>query len=85
MKPEKSDKQEIKKEEALPKSEKWIEKAEEVIDDTAEKIYQSKAYKKVGRAAEKTTKKLFRAAGRFWGKSEHYFQKGKTDEKDSDC
>ncbi|NLB91907.1 MAG: hypothetical protein GX792_00630 [Bacteroidales bacterium] len=56
---------------------KWIEKTEKFIDETAEKIYESNAYLKADKAAEKAVKKLFRKAGRLWGKSEQYFKKQK--------
>jgi len=48
--------------------ESWIEKAEAKIDETAEKIHQSEAYRKADKKLEEATKKLFRQAGRWWGK-----------------
>ncbi len=43
------------------KDQNWIEKTEAKIDETAEKIHKSEAY-------HKADKKLFRKAGRLWGK-----------------
>ncbi|WP_372950910.1 hypothetical protein [Mariniphaga sp.] len=78
MKPEKNQEPE-KKETTQKKYDNWIEKAEEFIDETAEKIHQSNAYKKADQTAEKATKKLFREAGKLWGKSERYFRKKSGD------
>lgn len=50
------------------KDETWIDKAETKIDETVEKIHQSEAYRKADKKLEDTTKKLFRKAGRLWGK-----------------
>lgn len=50
------------------KDETWIDKAEAKIDETAEKIHKSDAYKKADKKLEDATKKLFRKAGRLWGK-----------------
>lgn len=47
-----------------------LDKAEAYIDDAAEKLHQSEAYRKAGKAAENVTKKIFRNAGRWWGKIE---------------
>jgi len=38
------------------------------MDEAAEKIHESKAYKKANKSLGEATKKLFRAAGRWWGK-----------------
>ena len=46
----------------------WIEKAEDFIDDTAEKIHKSDTYKKADKSVEEATKKIFRQAGKWWGK-----------------
>ncbi len=46
----------------------WMDKAEDFIDETAEKIHQSETYRKVDKSLEKATKSLFRKAGRWWGK-----------------
>ncbi|MCY1720711.1 hypothetical protein OU798_10175 [Prolixibacteraceae bacterium Z1-6] len=53
---------------AKEKDGNWIDKAEAKIDETAEKIHQSKAYRNADKKLEETTKKLFRKAGRWWGK-----------------
>jgi hypothetical protein len=74
MEQEKDKTPEKKKENMQDKAEKWIEKAEEYIDDKAEKIHQSETYKKVDKSVENATKKLFRKAGRLWGKSEQYLK-----------
>ncbi len=50
------------------KPETWIDKAEAKIDEAAEKIHQSEAYRKADQKLEDVTKKLFRKAGRWWGK-----------------
>jgi hypothetical protein len=47
---------------------KMIEKAEDFIDEAAEKIYKSETYKKAGNSVEKATMGLFRKAGKWWGK-----------------
>lgn len=57
--------------ENTPKKKKqgdWIDKAEAKIDETAEKIHNSEAYRKADKKLEEATKKLFRKAGRWWGK-----------------
>ncbi len=46
----------------------WIDRAEAKIDEAAEKIHQSEAYRKADEKLEDVTKKLFRKAGRLWGK-----------------
>ncbi|QIA06459.1 hypothetical protein [Draconibacterium halophilum] len=51
------------------KDETWIDKAEAKIDETADKIHQSEAYRKADKKLEDTTKKLFRKAGHWWGKN----------------
>ena len=61
------------------KTEKWIEKANDYMDEAADKIHKSETYKKADQSVEKATKKLFRGAGKIWGKSERYFKK-KTEE-----
>jgi len=50
------------------KPESWLDKAEAKIDETAEKIHKSETYHKVDQKMEEVTKKLFRKAGRWWGK-----------------
>lgn len=79
MNPEKKQEPEKKKENLEPKTDSWIEKAEKVIDDAAEKIHSSDTYKKADQAAEKATKSIFRQAGKLWGKSERYFRKKSED------
>ncbi len=49
-------------------TDKLIDKAEELIDETADKIYKSEPWKKAGNSMEKTTLSLFRKAGKWWGK-----------------
>ncbi|MDX8337873.1 hypothetical protein SLH46_01680 [Draconibacterium sp. IB214405] len=46
----------------------WIDRAEAKIDEAAEKIHQSETYRKADEKLEDVTKKLFRKAGRLWGK-----------------
>ena len=46
----------------------WIEKAEDWMDDTADKLHESETYQKADQKLEDLTKKLFRKAGRWWGK-----------------
>jgi hypothetical protein len=60
------------------KAEQWIDKAEEFMDDTADKIHESETYRKANKSVENATIKLFRKAGRLWGKSEHYFKNRDT-------
>ena len=49
-------------------ADKLIEKAEDFIDETADKIYNSETYKKAGDTMEKATLSIFRKAGKWWGK-----------------
>ncbi len=49
-------------------TDKMIDKAEDFIDETTDKIYNSEPYKKAGKSMEKTTLSLFRKAGKWWGK-----------------
>ncbi len=69
MEQDKNKKPEKKKENIQDKAEQWIDKAEEFMDDASKKIHQSDAYKKTGQSIEKATIKIFRKAGRWWGKS----------------
>ncbi len=55
-------------EEKVKKEGNWIDKAEAKIDEAAEKAHQSETYRKLDKKLEETTKKLFRKAGRWWGK-----------------
>ena len=72
-----------KKETVQDKAEKWLDKAEAFIDETSEKIHESDTYKKADKSVEEATKKLFRKAGRWWGKSEKYF-KNQGNKKDTE-
>jgi len=45
-----------------------INKAEDIMDDAADKIYNSEPYQKAGKSMEKATLGLFRKAGKWWGK-----------------
>jgi hypothetical protein len=56
------------------KTNQWIDKAEAFIDEAADKIHQSEAYRKAGKTAESVTKKLFSQAGKWWGKSQQNFK-----------
>ena len=49
-------------------TDKMIDKAEEFIDEAADKIYKSETYKKAGNSMEKATLGIFRKAGKWWGK-----------------
>ena len=73
MNQDKNKELEAKKEIVQEKDKNWIGKAEEFIDETADKIYESKTYEKAGKSLENATIKIFREAGRWWGKSEHNF------------
>jgi len=61
------------------KTKSWIDKAEEIIDETSEKIHKSDTYRKVDQSMEKATKSIFRKAGKLWGKSERYLKNRKKD------
>lgn len=67
---EKEDSQvpENKKDNLQNKTNQWIDKAEAIIDEAAEKIHKSDSYQKTGKAVDKVTRKIFREAGRWWGK-----------------
>jgi len=49
-------------------TDKLIDKTEELIDETTDKIYKSETYKKAGSTMDKATISLFRKAGKWWGK-----------------
>jgi hypothetical protein len=49
-------------------ADKLIDKAEDFMDEAADKIYKSETYKKAGNTMEKATLSLFRKAGKYWGK-----------------
>lgn len=68
METEENNKRENPRSPAPKKDEKWLDKAEAKIDEAAEKIHQSEAYRKADKKMEEVTKKLFRKAGRWWGK-----------------
>jgi hypothetical protein len=75
MKQDSSGKPEKEKESPPNNKTQWVDKAEAFIDETAEKIHQSETYKKAGKSVESATKKIFREAGKWWGKSEQFFKK----------
>ena len=67
------------------KSGEWTDRAADYMDDAAEKLQKSKAMKKAGGVVDNATKKVFRKAGRFWGRAEHYLKKKMDDlEKEDD-
>jgi len=68
MEPEKNMEEEKKNDPAVGIADKMINKAEEFIDETADKIYNSETYKKAGDTMEKATLSIFRKAGKWWGK-----------------
>ncbi len=49
-------------------ADKMIEKAEDFMDEAAEKVYNSEPYQKAGKSMEKATLSIFRKAGKWWGK-----------------
>ena len=75
MKQENNSKQDKKEEIKSDKTSGWIDKAEALIDETAEIIHQSDAYRQAGKSVESATKKMFRQAGKWWGKSQQHFKK----------
>ncbi len=68
MEPEKSLEGEKKKGYVEDITDKLIDKAEDFIDETTDKIYNSETYKKAGDTMEKATLSIFRKAGKYWGK-----------------
>ncbi len=82
MKPEKNQESEKKKETIQDKTEEWIDKAEEFMDETAEKMLESDFYRKADQSVGKASKKIFRKAGRWWGKSERYLKNQNEDEEE---
>jgi hypothetical protein len=68
MEPVKNNEEEKKKGFVDGITDKLIDKAEELIDETTDKIYKSEPYQKAGKSMEKATLSLFRKAGRWWGK-----------------
>ena len=69
MEPDKNRKGEKKKGFVDGLTDKLIDKAEDFIDETAEKIHKSETYRKAGKSMEKATLDIFRKAGKWWGKS----------------
>ena len=68
MEPDKNPEGEKKKGFVDGITDKLIDKAEELIDETTDKIYNSESYQKAGKTMEKATLSIFRKAGRWWGK-----------------
>jgi len=68
MEPDKNRKGEKKKGFVDGLTDKLIDKAEDFIDETAEKIHKSETYRKAGKSMEKATLDIFRKAGKWWGK-----------------
>jgi hypothetical protein len=68
MKPDKSIEGDKKKGAVDGITDKLIGKAEDFMDETADKIYKSEPYKKAGNSMEKATLGIFRKAGKWWGK-----------------
>jgi hypothetical protein len=75
MKHDNNEKPEKKEVSTPDKKTKWVDKAEAFMDEAAEKIHQSEVYIKAGKSVESATKKIFREAGKWWGKSEQFFKK----------
>lgn len=71
MEQEKKKETEKKKSTIEEKTDQWIDKAEALMDETSDKIYNSETYRKADKAVEKATKSIFRKVGRWWGKSTH--------------
>lgn len=78
MELKKNEEPEKEKEAVKGKPEQWIDKAEAFIDDNAEKIHKSDAYKKADQSFEKATVSIFRKAGSLWGNF-----KAQNDKKDT--
>jgi len=68
MEPDKNSEGEKKKGFVDGLTDKLIDKAENFIDETAEKIHKSETYRKAGKSMEKATLDIFRKAGKWWGK-----------------
>ena len=68
MEPDKNSEGEKKKGFVDGLTDKLIDKAEDFIDETAEKIHKSETYRKAGKSMEKATLDIFRKAGKWWGK-----------------
>lgn len=67
MIPEEKNKIEKLEEPLQEKAGNWIDKLEDKIDETTEKVYNSEPYKNASQTTEKITLSLFRKAGRWWG------------------
>ena len=68
MEPDKNREVQKKKNTVDDFADKMIDKAEDFIDETTQKIITSEPYKKAGKTMEKATLSLFSKAGRWWGK-----------------
>ena len=68
MEPEKNMEEEKKKGTVDGIADKMIEKAEDFMDEAADKIYKSEPYQKAGKSMEKATLGIFCKAGKWWGK-----------------
>ena len=68
MTPDKNNEGEKKKGTTEGITDKLIGKAEDFMDEAADKIYKSEPYRKAGNSMEKATLGIFRKAGRWWGK-----------------
>lgn len=68
MEPEKNTEIEKQKGTVDGIADKLIEKAEDFMDEAAEKVYNSETYQKAGKSMEKATLSIFRKAGKWWGK-----------------
>jgi hypothetical protein len=52
-------------------ADKLIDKAEDFIDEAADKIYNSEPYQKTVKTMEKATVGIFRIAGKWWEKLQY--------------
>ena len=68
MEPDKNSEVDKKKNTVDDYAYKLIDKAEDFIDESTQKIIASEPYKKAGNTMEKATLSIFRKAGRWWGK-----------------
>ncbi len=68
MTPDKNNEGETQRSKVDGIADKLIEKAEDFMDEAAEKIHKSETYRKAGNSIEKATLSLFRKAGKWWGK-----------------
>jgi hypothetical protein len=79
MKQEKEQNPGKNKKKETKETDSWVDKAHDYIDEKAERIHQSEGYQKADKTVEDATKKLFRTAGKWWGKSEKYLKNKKKD------